>query len=123
MLMVEPMKRKFDIRCGFEYLDGRSWRSQWNRTGPRFEDTAAYQNKELLKLAFVETRDLETREISRAAYIDGNEYVNFKWQCHAITPSLKGTRKLNSINVGITLVTRSLNATVWIDGTLDVKRS
>ena len=85
---------------------------------------AAFQKTSKLARAFIEVKDRTTKQINRPFHVNGADFVRFKWLAEAKADALaSGEARLNCVNVGLTLVTRDLEATFFMDGrTPKIKR-
>lgn len=114
------MIKKYELRCKFEYLDKKEWCSQWNKTGESKEDAAYMQTKNNLLYAVIEGKDILTRKTVRLVEHPGIDFCNFQWVAVAAVP-INGTGKLNSRNIGLTMVTRDKNIIVLCDGSIYIE--
>lgn len=117
------MIKKYVLRFGFEYHDGRkSWRSQWDRTGPNQCDSAWAQTKTNLRCACIEAKDVQTRQVTTIVQCDGHEFVNFEWLAVIGVPLGAKQVTAEGKNVGAVLVTRNDRITVLSDGTAQIQK-
>jgi len=114
------MNHLLELRWRFEYSDGTRPRyGQWTKAATNQNEMAAFQKKTNLARAMIETKDRITKKVSVAVHCKGEDFVRFKWAAIAIAPAfgpVRGEMVLDCQNVGLTIVTRELQATVYIDG-------
>ena len=120
--MLIGYKRKWQLRCRFDFADGRpSWFSQWDKSGPQKSDMAAYQNKTGLVRAAIEGKDVNTRELKVLAECDGHDFCNFEWLAMVVTGASNPFGTFQGMNVGLVLVTRNERCIVESNGTFRVE--
>lgn len=118
------MIKKYELRCCFEYVNKKTWRSMWNRTEDTPIDSAYRQSKEGLLFAVIEGKDIVTRETIRLLECSGQDFCNFQWVAITSMPinGHKGIAKINGKNIGLIMVTRYENITVLNDGTIYIDK-
>lgn len=107
------------VRWRFEWNDRPAKYGMWSNPGdPKDLTTKAWcNNHEGLKLAGIEIKNMQTREIKLAVYCDGHDFVNFQWVNLAKTDlfGIKGNVTPFTHLVGLTLITRNHRFTVYHD--------
>lgn len=114
--MVSTIKNLYLLRCGFEYRQGTSWRSMWNSSGEHAANQAWAQNREGIKRAFIEIKNLQTKELILAAECPGWDFCNFQWAAMVGVTGSNLNRPLKATNVGLVMRTREQILSVFVDG-------
>jgi hypothetical protein len=115
------LKPIYDVRWRLEYNDGSRPRwGQWTRSDTEPKNMASFQKTNHLARAFIEVRDKRNFKTSIPVHCAGIDFVMFKWQRAAkiatnINQQSVINQKPNSQIVGLTLVSRELEATVRVD--------
>lgn len=99
------------LRWRFDFLNRPPRYGQWSRAADRLEDMAAFQNADGLKLASIEAQDVVTNKVFTVADCRGEDYCNFQW-IYAAWGFDGGHVKI----VGLTLVSRDMRCSVYVDG-------
>jgi len=111
---------KYKLRWGYEYKDGRIKRGLWNNPG-RSEIDKAWANNINVAYAFIERRDDHTAETKIIVRCPAHEFMNFQWNCAALTPSIMtikgGVTPLTAIN-GLTMLTTNKAVDCFVDGSI-----
>lgn len=119
---VEQQPR-FDIRWRFDFANKPMRAGMWSQSSKNPADMAAFVNKDGLVLASIEARNFYTQEQFLIAECEGQDFVNFKW-CAERHQVVSGTGLYSFANwhnlVGLTLVTRDVELTVYFDGTSQI---
>jgi hypothetical protein len=125
------LHNRFLLRWRFDYHDDKAPRcGMWNRAGDNPVDQAWSQSKDNLLLASIEAKDIQTKKITTIAECAGQDFCNFEW-C-AVSFAGAGFNKdvmkvfnnglsLQSMIVGLTIVSRNNRCTVYLDGSTQVK--
>jgi hypothetical protein len=111
--MFENME-KVKLRWRFDFPDKAPSIGMWSLPAQRPEDMAAYQNKEGLVRASIETQDIITQEIKTLAECDGWDFLNFQW-ISARFGLYQGWAKI----VGLKLITRDYEIIVFDSGEIE----
>lgn len=118
--MTQILKPIFDLRWRLEYNDGTPAKyGPWTRDAYRQEEMATFQKRENLARALVEMKDKRNGYSQTAVHCSGQDFVNFKWVRGGSYPYGKSGGRpviLYSQIIGMVLVTRELEATVYVDG-------
>ena len=107
------------LRWCFEYSDHKPTKYGMFSTPGTFDsEKASKQSKENLLFAKIEGKNVLTREIVPLAVVDGHEFVNFQWVSSSSVGGfrLKGSVTLAQKIIGMTLVTREKNITIYTNG-------
>jgi len=116
----KAIKKKYLLRCCFDYVSRPTWKSQWNNTDGGECNKAWFNNKSGVVNAYVEGKDVITKEIIRMIEVTGDKFCNFEWVALTVAP-LQGSITIAGENVGLTIVTPDHRVTVFCDGALDIK--
>ncbi len=124
---IEPL---FSLRWGFAYRGRRNKYGMWDKSGTyikglkHIDQTVAWcQTKENLTVAYIEVKNLKTREVKKIVACDGHNFVNFEWS--AITPlPMPGKVEIKVAGeiYGLVLVTRDERITVLRNGKVEVRK-
>ena len=115
---IGTFERKFSLRWRFDFALSPSIYSCWDYSAPGFE-AWRYGQKEGLIRASIEGKNLLTREVMVLAECTNDDFCLFQW--NAIAGATLGHQgKLQSYNVGLTMVMRRENVTILIDGSAQV---
>jgi len=113
--MQNSLIPKYDLRWKLQYRDGTKEKiGYWTRPGIAISEMASFQKTDGLARAFVEVKDKETGIIRTPIHCAGHDFCLFKW----VQLAKLGIGKVSGDVVGLTLVTREVEATFYIDGRL-----
>jgi len=109
---------KYDVRWRLDYRDGTKTKlGFWTREADNLKDMATFKRTDGLAKAFIEVKDKETGVIATPVHCAGHDFCLFKWRKVArIGLGTKG--KVSGEIVALVLVTRTMEATFYVDGTL-----
>ena len=102
---------RYRLRWRFDFHNKPTKIGQWCRPADRQSDMACFQNGEGLVRASIEAQDVHTQEINTIAECDGHDFCNFQW-VSAAWGFMASRVKI----VGISLITRDVRCTVYVDG-------
>lgn len=115
--MQEPVK--YLLRWVFVYSDHKPIkRGLWSYPGDHNADFAWAQSKENLLVAYVEGKDIQTKELVRLAECPGCDFVNFSWIRMSVTKNIaiKGSQVLPGREIGMMLTTRDRQIKIYDTG-------
>lgn len=118
------MIKRYMLRFCFEYSNGESWRSQWDKTGPNECDFAWANRKPNIVRAKIESKDIRTKELSTMVECDGGKFINFEWIAVVGVPlgAMKaGPLTKEGTNVGAVLLTDDKRVSVMFDGSISIE--
>ena len=117
--MVKPI---FDLRWVFEYYDGTAKKySQWTRDTQDMRQMAAFQRREGLSKALIEMKDKRNGRTTIPVHCNGQDFCLFKWVRVVKLANLKKQASAGQL-VGLTLVSRDLESTIYVDGRVEVNK-
>jgi hypothetical protein len=111
----------FDIRWRLDYGNGLASKfGSWTRPDTSLDSMVAFKRTEGLSRAFIEVKDKTTGKVFRPVHCAGSDFVMFKWQCIApmamsINSPIKEQKIVGQV-IGLILVTREYEASVFVDG-------
>ena len=125
--LTDKIKPRYYLRWRFEYKDGsRPKYGQWSTHDPN--NLASFQKTDNIARALIEWRDMRTFKTGVVAHCKGEDFCLFKWEGMGVGPGfykppnqegkgadLKMDMNLSTWIVGLTLVSRYHNCTVYID--------
>jgi hypothetical protein len=112
----------YDIRWVFEYRDGTEKKiGFWTRDSQDIKTMAAFKRKEGLAKAYIERKDKRNGIIQIPVYCNGQDFCLFKWVRIVKLSNLKNQASPGQL-VGLTLVSRDLEATVYVDGKIEINQ-
>lgn len=102
----------FLLRWGFEYLNGTRKTGMWSNPGHRDDlATKAWCHNKNVRYAFIEAKNVQTREVKEVVRCDGQKFRNFQWI--AVRHLFSGATK----QVGISLLSSDESVDVLANGT------
>jgi|GEM_PF-2249357 len=121
MAAIKPVEKQiFELRWRFEYNDGTPPKiGMWSYASQKLEEMASFQKRTNIARAFVESKDKRSGEIRKIVNCTGQEYCLFKWVCGVkvgFNPNAVGTRIISGDVIGLMLVSRKVQATIWVNG-------
>ncbi len=107
------------LRWRFDYFDTKPPKyGMWSRPAVLLSDMAAFISKENLRVASIEAKHVETREVISLAECEGCDFVNFQWIAQVRYNIGIGTQ--NSQLIGLKLVTRDTSIEVYPSGDIKI---
>lgn len=114
-------EEKYLLRWRFEYKDHAPRYGAWSSQGTTKELYAWCQPKENLSVAIIEGKDVKSRLIKPLLVCEGHNFVNFEWVAFA-SIAMQGSQKVTGSIQGLTIVSRDMRATIFIDGSSEIRR-
>ena len=120
-MAIKPIQKPyFDLRWRFEYNDGTKPKyGIWTYASDNPKEMASFQKRENLARAIIETKCRRTGEIKTPVHCSGQDFALFKWVAgvrKGFNIQSNETNTLSPDIIGLMLVTRDIQATVYIDG-------
>ena len=115
------MQKNYDLRWKFVYHDGTAdCFGFWTREANKLEEMAAFKKQTNIERAFVELKDKRTGITTTPVHCVGADFCLFKWVKIARL-GFTGGKSFSEL-VGLTLVSRDYEATVFVDGKIAIKK-
>lgn len=113
----EIFATKYLLRWRFFYHGGESKSGMWSLATQAPVDMAFYQDKRGLSHVAIEGKDVESREVRTFVECPAHEFVSFKWV------SAQGAFYIPNQLLGLTLITKTLDVSIYRDGSAAQKNS